>query len=116
MDKEKQAFEKSSFKRLLDLGNKENQKTLADYYIVSEGRINNFVDCLEKGRAEIAALKAEIERKDEVLQYIVDVINNRQKDSWLNQDLPEYLADYICNRAEQALHIKGEWNENSTQH
>jgi hypothetical protein len=98
MDKEKQGFEKSSFKRLLDLGNKENQKTLADYYIVSEGRINNFVDCLENGRAEIAALKAEIERKDE------DIVRLKNWIAYISENAHykhAYLDDHLLECIEQ---------------
>ena len=82
MDGEDKMFKKSSFRKLIDFTDDKAREEMGDYYIVSESRMNNILHCVESGAEQIkrsakeyAALRAEIERKDDALRGLLDGVN-----------------------------------------
>lgn len=75
------------FRKLLEMTDKIAREELGDYYIISESRMNNYLQCLEDGAKQIQQLtsdyndahnklllaNAEIIRLKEVLQRIASV-------------------------------------------
>ena len=79
MDGEDKMFKKSSFRKLIDFTDDKVREEIGDYYIVSESSMDNIVHCVESGAEQIkrsakeyAALRAEIERKDDALRGLLD--------------------------------------------
>ena len=50
------------FKKLLEMSDRIAREELGDYYIISENRMNNYLQCLEDGAKQIQQLTAEVER------------------------------------------------------
>ena len=50
------------FRKLLEMADKIAREELEDYYIISENRMNNYLQCLEDGAKQIQQLTAEVER------------------------------------------------------
>lgn len=50
------------FRKLLEMTDKIAKEELGDYYIISESRMNNYLQCLEDGAKQIQQLTAEVER------------------------------------------------------
>jgi hypothetical protein len=72
----------SSFRRLLELGDQEHREALSDLYIVSESRLNNFIDCLEKGKKEIDSLRAVNKELLEALKQAKDELTYYLPETW----------------------------------
>lgn len=51
---------KSGFRRLLELTDKSAREELNSYYIISESRMDNYLNCLEDGAKQIAELRAQL--------------------------------------------------------
>ena len=51
---------KSGFRRLLELTDKSAREELNSYYIISESRMDNYLNCLENGAKQIAELRAQL--------------------------------------------------------
>lgn len=49
--------EKSSFRRLLDMTDKLCREELEEYYIISESRMNNYIDIMEKQADKVKKLE-----------------------------------------------------------
>lgn len=50
------------FRKLLEMSDKIAREELGDYYIISKSRMDNYIDCLEKGAKQIQDLTTENER------------------------------------------------------
>lgn len=53
------------FRRLIELSDKTAKEMLSDYYVVSVSKMNNLIECLEKGAEQIKKLTAENKRFQE---------------------------------------------------
>jgi hypothetical protein len=76
---EKAMTNKSSFRRLLELGDKEHRELLKGYFIISEERINNLLSCLETGAEEIKKLKEENKRLIAVNKELLEALKAIKK-------------------------------------
>ena len=116
---------KSGFRRLLELTDKSAREELNSYYIISESRMDNYLNCLEDGAKQIAELRTqlseaqkEIERLDESESFLIaerdnyeEVVENVAiilgcRDEWTSShDHRRCIAEYaeeMKQRAEKA--------------
>ena len=94
---------KSGFRRLLELTDKSAREELNSYYIISESRMDNYLNCLEDGAKQIAELRAQLAKAQGEIGF---------RDKWLNQwQLKAKEAIDRCNKAEAELAEERHENE-----
>jgi len=78
----------SGFKKLVEISDKAAREELGNYYIVSESRINNMIQCLEEGAKQIQSLR---EENIEMLAALEDAV---------------YQMERVCDDCEQWIGLK----------
>lgn len=75
---------KSGFRRLLELTDKSAREELNSYYIISESRMDNYLNCLENGAKQIAELRAQLAEAQKEIERLTDQLRLANID-WQNE-------------------------------
>lgn len=97
---------KSGFRRLLELTDKSAREELNSYYIISESRMDNYLNCLEDGAKQIAELRAQLaeaQKENEEFKTNAYAVAKDLRERMNEQDaLWQETAQHLLERAEKA--------------
>jgi predicted nuclease with TOPRIM domain len=96
---------KSGFRRLLELTDKSAREELNSYYIISESRMDNYLNCLEDGAKQIAELRAQLseaQKENEEFKTNAYAVAKDLRERMNEQDaLWQETAQHLLERAEK---------------